>query len=547
MVAAGVDRAALARAARGAAKRRAFPVVKERDRRTLEVRQVFPLPQPGVSAKYELDLYFYLPRSFGIGPESFTAGDFYRDGQAYLRLTSTGLSLGALHDLKHPANPAAILRKQLPLLLKENAPDGDTLSSLAQMLGAEIADATQREGEQLRALLAGEEEALPLGASVADVLEERVGSFCADALAALGTLRRVRAKATAYRAVAPRHVFDSLAFAEEYACAVVDEELAALGQRIDGTAWLRDGSGLATRLRLRLAHTAESVNVRRREQGFALPWGNSPEYYAYRIGLLKKELQRSLYLNTRTTARDPFVTNAAAMVAAGLAATWATLAALPLWTGKWTSTEGAYFLVLAVGAYILKDRIKEWTRVMLAKRFLRFDYDRKIVGDALRRVGLGRFSGRACEKFRHVKEEDIPEEVHRLRVKNRTVRGVTPELEQVLRYQRVIEVEQDPDDAVPEGFGVMELFRFSVNDFIKRLDDPLDQVSFYDDGSGRFVSQEMPKVYHLNLVLRAIDHSSGERYLTRYRVVVNRRGIVRIDPVVDRRKRERRERLATAA
>src|SRR5690606_1638321 len=116
-----------------------------------------------------------------------------------------------------------------------------------------------------------------------------------------------------------------------------------------------------------------------REQGFALPWGNSPEYYGYRIGLLKKELQRSLYLNTRNTARDPFVTNAAAMVAAGLAATWATLAALPLWTGKWTSTEGIYFLALAVGAYILKDRIKEWTRVMLAKRFLRFDYNRRIV------------------------------------------------------------------------------------------------------------------------------------------------------------------------
>lgn len=537
--------------AAGVARARRLPVVKVRDRRTLEVRQVFPLPPAGVSARYELDLYLYVPRSFGIGPESFRSTDFYRDGQAYLRLTSTGLSLGALHDLKHPANPAAILRKQLALLLKESAPDGETLSSLAQMLGAEIADATQREAEQIRRLLDGEDEGLPTGKSRAALIEERVASFCSDALLALGTVRRVRAKATAYRAVAPRYVFDSLAFAEEYACAIVDEELASIGQRIDGAAWLRDGSGLATRLRLRVAKTAESVNERRREQGFALPWGQSPEYYGYRLGLLKKELQRSLYLNTRSTARDPFITNAAAMVAAGLAATWATLAAIPLWTGGWTTREGIYFLALAVGAYILKDRIKEWTRVMLAKRFLRFDYNRRIVGDALRRVGLGRFSGRAYEKFRYVKDEEIPPEVHRLRVKNRTVRGVTPELEQIIHYRRIIEVEQDPDDAVPEGFGVMELFRLSVNDFIKRLDDPLDRVSFYDDGGGRFVTQDIPKVYHMNLVLQAMDHLSGQRYLTRYRVVVNRRGIVRVDPVIDKRKEassaEAPKRRATAA
>lgn len=531
---------------------RLFPLVSARDKRTLEVRQVFPLPRPGAPAKYHLDMYFYLPRSFGISPESFSRADFYRDGQAYLRLTSSGLSLSDLYDLKNPANPAAILRGQLAALVGESAPDGDTLCTLGQMYGAEVADAVAREGQALHSLLDGDEaDGSPRTSEApAELVEERVRHFCRDALSALGTLRRVRAKAYAYRAVAPQTVFDSLAFAEEYVCAVIDEHLASVGRHLEQAAWLYDGTARSTRLRLVIAESALAVNERRLDQGFAVPWGKSPEYYSYRIGILKKEVQRSLYLDTRHSARDPFFTNTAAMVAAGLAATWATLAQLPLWTGKWTSREGVYFLLLAVGAYILKDRIKEWTRDRLSRRFLRWDHDRKIVGDTLSRVGLGRFAGRAKERMTFVTEEEIPENVRRMRVKNRTVRGVTPELEQVIHYRRSIEIEQDESDAVPEGFGVMELFRLSTSDIIKRLDDPLDQVTFFDNDTGRFKEQELPKVYHLNLVIVVSEGEAGEQLLKRYRIIVNRKGILRVDPVVERRDEglaERKRRLLRAA
>ena len=37
------------------------------------------------------------------------------------------------------------------------------------------------------------------------------------------------------------------------------------------------------------------------------------------VGLLKKELQQTLYIDTRATGRDRYITNTAAMIAAGLA------------------------------------------------------------------------------------------------------------------------------------------------------------------------------------------------------------------------------------
>lgn len=503
-------------------RERKAPRVTNRDRRTLEVRQVFPMPDPGETARYELDLYLFFPRSFGVAGATYDKARFYRDGHAYLRLTSTGATLAALHDLSSPHNPAAILRRELAELTTPEAPDGETLEALAQMVGAEVAEAAEREARRLRR---------DLKHVAPGELEHRLEALCGDALSALGTIRRLRAKALAYSAIAPVGLFDVLAFTEEYACAVVEEELASIGYAIERTGALYDGRGTAARMRLRLARTLSAVNERRRDQGFAVPWGKSPEFFSYRIGLLKKEVQRALYLDTRNVSRDPIIANTAAVVAAGIAAVWATLAAIPIMTGTVTTQQTALLLALAAGGYMVKDRLKEWTKHTLIRRLIKWDHDKKLTGDTLSRVGLGRFSGRAREKMAWLNDGEVPHEVMALRRKNRTVRGVEPELEEVLAYRRNVEIHHDPSDAVPPGVGIQELFRFSLGDVLRRLDDPLDEVTFYDTQSGRFQEQEMPKVYHLNVVAVATDTLSGSQQLVRWRVVVNRKGILRIDEV----------------
>ena len=55
-----------------------------------------------------------------------------------------------------------------------------------------------------------------------------------------------------------------------------------------------------------------------------------------------------------------------------------------------------------------------------------------------------------------------------------------------------------------------------------------------EEAALRVESAEVPRVHHLNLVLSARDQSRGLWTLSRTRVVVNQRGIVRLDPVVIR-------------
>src|SRR5690606_30381544 len=105
------------------------------------------------------------------------------------------------------------------------------------------------------------------------------------------------------------------------------------------------------RARLQIAESLDALYAACRAQGFTTPEDPDAEYYSYRIGRIKKELQRTLYVSTRTLGRDPLVVNTAAMVAAGLAATWATLAQVPLWGGALLSSpKGLILFGAAVGA-----------------------------------------------------------------------------------------------------------------------------------------------------------------------------------------------------
>ncbi len=509
-----------------AAQRIAVPVVSMRDRLTLEIRQFLPLPRTqDKEASYALDAYFYFPQHFEINNETWPREDFYRDAETYLRLHAPGLQLAELADLENVNNPGTLLRHQLPLLMSEQAPRAESLGVLAQLLGAELVDAAAGEVASLRRLIQSVEKG-----QVTESIEAELIRTCNDVMSAFGSVRRLRAKSSAYRALAPPALLAGLAFAEEFACAMVDKQFAELAQLIDESAALRDGRATAARMRVRLGRVSEQINRHRLEQGFATPWDKMPEYFSYRMGLLKDELERALYVDTRALARDPFYRNSAAMVAAGLAATWATLAQVPLLSGDLSGEHRMLVLGLAIGAYVLKDRIKEWTRALLSSRILRWDHDRRIVGDALSRIGFGEFSGRARERVAYVSDKQIPKEVTALRMAHRTVHGLASEKEQVLHSHRRLSF-RSGNNAVPPGFGVQELFRLSLDEVIKRLDDAVSNISYYDYKTGQFQTAAMPKVYHINLVLMATDLQNGDWVRTRTRLVLNRQGVIRLDKV----------------
>ena len=499
------------------------PQLAAPDPRTLEITQLLSLPLSG-QRTYTLDAYLFFPTAFGVHENNYSSADFYRDASIRMRLHSPTVLLADLSDLASPRNPGAMLRKQLPLLLTDDAPKASALVKLAQLYSAEVADAASTETAVLRSLL----EAAQGQATERKHLAEQLDRATNHMLRALGSMHRLRAKVAVFAPLEPKELPQALAFAEEYVGAVIDRKLSEIAEMIDRLPQLRDGTALAARMRVRLGHRLEQVNRYRLDQGFATPWGDAPEHYSYRIGRLKATLEQALFIDTRQADRDPFYRNSAAMVAAGLAATWATLAQVPLLNVEWARDHQALLLSFAVVAYVLKDRIKEWTRQGLSSRILRWDHDRRLSFDALEEVGFGRVAGRAREKVRFVSEPDVPADVMALRLHHRTVRALTTDKEEILHYHRELTIGAKTSK-VPAGFAVQDRLRLSLQETLSRLTEPVAQARFFDYQAGRFRVAQLPQVHHLNVVLCTQDHISGKRSLYRTRVVCNRAGVLRLD------------------
>jgi hypothetical protein len=106
--------------------------------------------------------------------------------------------------------------------------------------------------------------------------------------------------------------------------------------------------------------------------------------------------------------------------------------------------------------------------------------------------------------------------------------------ETVIRYRTDVKVDR-PTDGGPAR-RIKLIFRFNVQSYLARLDNPQVPIRYYDPGVGAFRSDLAPKVYHINVIVRLARWDEWGRIprtsLMRVRIVVDKDGIVRIDEVL---------------
>jgi hypothetical protein len=493
-----------------------------RDHHTLELARFHAFPEPGTAPAWTtLDLYLFVPASFGAGPSTWPAEMLYRQSKIAVRLRAKDITLEELADLESPRNPAVRLLERMEERVAGVHRSG--LVPLARMFGADVSDVLRDEVKALKTQLD------VLAPEDAHTMVQHIEELCASALKVLDVLDTLRRRAMRDQSIHEPGLLATITFAEEYSSALIDEQLSKLGMFLNTAENLRDGHGTVLRMNMTIAHTLDVLGKMRRSRGFITPDVGKAELYGYRLGLLKKELQQSLYVDTRPSGRDPFVANSAAMVAAALAATWALLAQVPLITGTLWSWQGLIFGLGAIFAYVLKDRIKDIVKRRLVKRWKHWDNENRILGGPLSNLGWGHFSGRARERVQWRSVDDVPKDVRRIRRFHRTVRSAAADLERVLHYRREVSLSV-ADPVPPAGFGLQELIRIRLADLLRRLDDPIDNVTFYSRIKRRFVTRDIPRVYHLNLIC-LVTSPTGQRTGRKFRAVVNQKEVVRLESV----------------
>lgn len=536
------------------------------DRHQVELRFNYPLGAAG-RWHYLVDVYLFLPRSLGISPGSYSRDEFYSDFTAYMRIDALPLPLDALADRDNPVSPLHRFATVLDAL-HSSAPLPSTanvrvhVKLYANLFAAGVRAECRKLEKTLsrRSRKAGQRRSLlPPGQSLPPE-EDANQEYLRELESALDRMReglwafrRIRAGFWPFERLVHRSLAGAMRVADEYMSLVLEERLAGLSRALGAHPDRFDGTGFVVAAQLRVAALGHEEALYRARYGYltldqdtlAAPLdartqahavGNAGEYFTYRASTLKKNVQQALYLAIRGSRGDTFVRNAVAAVGAALAAIWALAAQVPTQIAGLPARTQFLVFGAAVLAYVLKDRIKANTGEFLMKRLKLYDHDSNVYGETLPELGIERFQARIREVVRFSQWDHLSDEIRAIRLERRTIQHTEQTPEEVLHYHKRLDVGADDDGpTVPEGYRLRDLLRINVRQFLGRLDEPNDTVDWYDLGRGTFVRGALPKVYHVNVVIK-VRQASDEGAMvqernTHLRVVLNKDGIVRAEEV----------------
>jgi hypothetical protein len=510
--------------------------VELHDREQLEIRFNYAMGANPGQHEYRMDAYLFVPRNVGLNRGNYTRAEFYADVTPYMRLDAEAVPLEQLADGTRPPSPLHRLWEAVGRFRGGgHPPPSQPLVVPVKLYAYLFAEAIKDEVRGLRRRIQRHQ---PGSAESAEELLASVSGVLDRARTALWAYRRLRTAFWAFEPICHTALVDALRNADEYMSLFLEERLALLVRSTDKATQLYDGSAVATRLRLLVAALAAEEAQHRLKYGFLRLTSTEPrdgEYFTYYTSHLKKSVHNALYLETRAIeADDVYLRNAVAAFGAALAAIWAFATRLPDTLAGMSASAQLAVVAGVVLAYVMKDRIKAFTNEYLTQRLRKFDHKSWLHGPSMAVLGLDMVRIRAREAMRFLKTGETPAQVLSTRMARRTVRRAEAYGEEVIHYRKLITMEVDDERPVPPGYRLRDIVRLNVRHFLVRLDEPLANQPYFDIRQGAFAEAALPKVYHLNLILKVSRIGPAgpvEEQLEHLKVVLDKQRIVRVERV----------------
>ncbi len=503
------------------------------DRHQVEVRCAYKLEGHDRHV-FDVDNFLFVPRNIGLTSKNYQKQDFYADVNALMRLDAPSLPLLQLADAEQESSPLYPLARALnDFRSGRAAPPTRLLAVHVKLYAFAQTEAARRSLKHLRSLL-GEVS----GPEAKETFLALVDETLYEIRSTLAAFRRIRGAFAPYETLCHESLVEAFRLSDEHMSLFLEERLGVFSASFEADRSWFDGTGFVARVDLSLRRLAREEARYRTQQDFAVLRTelDRGEYFGYRMGFLKKAVHQALFLDVREAKGDTFVRNAIGAVGAALAAIWAFATQLPVTVAELPTNTKLAFFFFGVLAYVGKDRIKAFTNEYLTARLRSYDHVARIYGATLAQIGLGRVEALLKERMRFISVADVEERIRRLRTRSRTVRvSIEAAQEEVIHYQKRLVVAPEDERPLPAGYGVRDILRLNVRNFLVRLDDPEDKVRYFDTSRDAFGEADVPKVYHLNWLVRARRLGPDDRVLEeRYqhlRVVLDKRGVARLEEV----------------
>ncbi|MBD0852204.1 hypothetical protein [Maribacter arenosus] len=272
----------------------------------------------------------------------------------------------------------------------------------------------------------------------------------------------------------------------------------------------------------------ESEQKYKKQKNYVSPKDKNvnPEDLLYKRNRLKKYIESVFFLYQDIRKDGALFEQTVLALAAGLAMVFSTAVAF-YYQQLYGNFTMPFFIALVVG-YMLKDRIKgSVSQLFVSKSHsLFYDYKIKVTNAFDNKIGIIK------EKFSFVPLKKLGAKVKKHRQKDMVI-GISERSlnEQIIEYKKKVTIypKKFGNDLTDENIiGLTDITRLNFHRFIQYMDDP--KKDYILVKKGEVYMKAANKVYNINIIQKYYAEEGIE--FSRYRVIMNRNGIKRIEKVV---------------
>lgn len=476
-------------------------------------------------ASYTWEAYFFVPDSLRLEQTTYDKRQIYDDLLSYVRLAVPQIPFASLAGGSGTSLPKGLIGELLDSIRASvGHVDGDEPSKAAVRRLRIFACVLRASGLEAQRHLLGELR----GASEVDDARRALARFVTVSREVTRSFREAFRLVDGAKGKLPDEVNVALRWVDEDMSLFLETLFATasveLGERAD-PGWAEVAASLA----------AEAVAEARYRKERDYPSVGSEhatprdvEHIEFRRHVLKRFTSSVLWLKHEVRAASAWVLHSLYAVAAAVAMAFAVFVTL-----RATEMQGylTLYFVLLVVSYAVKDRMKALLQDSFTKWAAKRFADRAwTIKDEERDESVGVVRERAgFREFSHMPAPVLA--ARRLTREHALEEHARPET--VLWHEKKLDVVARKDGALPSPM-MTEIFRLNLGSWLVHTDDPNRTITFADPDAGVVCSATARRVYNINVVYR-LRRNGGEdspEPWRRIRVVVSRKGIERIDPIV---------------
>jgi len=274
-----------------------------------------------------------------------------------------------------------------------------------------------------------------------------------------------------------------------------------------------------------LSFISQEIKYRQKNEYDSVPAEDSDnELLIFRFSVLKKYLESVLFIDTSKKPEGILLKQLLISIAAGLAMLFAT--AIAFWGHNVYGDYSLPIFITLIISYMFKDRIKELTRIFFTNKILKrfFDHRIKIHVDK-KKIGVFR------ESFNFIARRTIPKTILKMRSFLRSKEFDNKfSKENIIYYHRKIKLYKKVYKRNYYDYnisGINDILRINISKFLNKMDNPNKPIFLLT--SDGYQKNQAKRVYHLNLIMK---YMAGDYiHYVRYRIVMTRRGIKRIEKI----------------